>query len=168
MMGMAEEFKADGMACQRPVAPHRHRHRRHPVRPDRRGRPQEHCRTVEIMADAAHAIFLKPSRSSPAQFVIDDTFLYGEGVPRLRPIPASTRPPPGCLIFSCRRGGGGWTASSPPGWRSGNPNLRSSWRMPGTRWNGGVVDAKGASPFQSQPPRPGIWVVGIRRMSEVI
>jgi citronellol/citronellal dehydrogenase len=39
-----------------------------------------HCRTPEIMADAAHAIFCKPSREFTGQFVIDDTFLYGEGV----------------------------------------------------------------------------------------
>ncbi|MFZ5668660.1 MAG: SDR family oxidoreductase [Pseudomonadota bacterium] len=39
-----------------------------------------HCRTPEIMADAAHAIFCKPAREFTGQFVIDDTFLYGEGV----------------------------------------------------------------------------------------
>jgi citronellol/citronellal dehydrogenase len=38
-----------------------------------------HCRTVEIMADAAHAIFSKPSREFTGNFLIDDTFLYGEG-----------------------------------------------------------------------------------------
>ena len=40
----------------------------------------KHCRTPEIMADAAHAIFLKPSRDFSGNFVIDDTFLYSEGV----------------------------------------------------------------------------------------
>jgi citronellol/citronellal dehydrogenase len=40
----------------------------------------KHCRTVDIMADAAHAIFCKPAREFTGQFVIDDTFLYGEGV----------------------------------------------------------------------------------------
>ncbi|KSB89395.1 short-chain dehydrogenase [Caulobacter vibrioides] len=40
----------------------------------------KHCRTPEIMADAAHAIFEKPSREFTGQFLIDDTFLYGEGV----------------------------------------------------------------------------------------
>ena len=39
-----------------------------------------HCRTVEIMADAAHAIFEKPARTFTGNFLIDDTFLYGEGV----------------------------------------------------------------------------------------
>jgi citronellol/citronellal dehydrogenase len=38
-----------------------------------------HCRTPEIMADAAYAIFNKPSREFTGQFVIDDTFLYAEG-----------------------------------------------------------------------------------------
>jgi citronellol/citronellal dehydrogenase len=39
-----------------------------------------HCRTVEIMADAAHAIFEKPARDFSGNFLIDDSFLYGEGV----------------------------------------------------------------------------------------
>jgi citronellol/citronellal dehydrogenase len=38
------------------------------------------CRTVDIMADAAHAIFCKNAREFTGQFVIDDNFLYGEGV----------------------------------------------------------------------------------------
>jgi citronellol/citronellal dehydrogenase len=38
------------------------------------------CRTVDIMADAAHAIFCKNARDFTGQFVIDDNFLYGEGV----------------------------------------------------------------------------------------
>ncbi|MGZ5913348.1 MAG: SDR family oxidoreductase, partial [Reyranella sp.] len=37
-------------------------------------------RTPEIMADAAHAIFMKPAKSFTGHFLIDDTFLYGEGV----------------------------------------------------------------------------------------
>jgi citronellol/citronellal dehydrogenase len=37
------------------------------------------CRTPEIMADAAYAIVTKPSRSFSGHFLIDDTFLYGEG-----------------------------------------------------------------------------------------
>ena len=36
-------------------------------------------RTPEIMADAAHAIFLKP-KTFTGNFLIDDTFLAGEGV----------------------------------------------------------------------------------------
>jgi citronellol/citronellal dehydrogenase len=38
------------------------------------------CRTVEIMADAAHAVFEKPAREFTGNFLIDDSFLYAEGV----------------------------------------------------------------------------------------
>ena len=38
------------------------------------------CRKPEIMADAAHAIFCKPSRECSGNFFIDDTFLYAEGL----------------------------------------------------------------------------------------
>ena len=37
-------------------------------------------RTPEILADAAHALFLKPARDFTGQFLIDDVFLSGEGV----------------------------------------------------------------------------------------
>ena len=37
-------------------------------------------RTPEIMADAAYAVFHKPARSFTGHFLIDDTFLAGEGV----------------------------------------------------------------------------------------
>lgn len=37
------------------------------------------CRSTDIMADAAHAIFSKPSRECTGQFFIDDTLLYAEG-----------------------------------------------------------------------------------------
>jgi citronellol/citronellal dehydrogenase len=37
-------------------------------------------RTPEIMADAAYAIFHKPARSFTGKFLIDDSFLAGEGV----------------------------------------------------------------------------------------
>jgi citronellol/citronellal dehydrogenase len=71
-----------------------------------------HCRTVEIMADAAHAIFEKPSRSFTGNFLIDDTFLYAEGerdfdkyrvdksVPLMRDffVPDDVPPPPGVEI----------------------------------------------------------------------
>jgi citronellol/citronellal dehydrogenase len=36
-------------------------------------------RTPEILADAAHALFLKPARDFTGQFLIDDVFLSGEG-----------------------------------------------------------------------------------------
>ncbi len=37
-------------------------------------------RTPEILADAAHLIFQKPARDFSGHFLIDDTFLAGEGV----------------------------------------------------------------------------------------
>ncbi len=38
------------------------------------------ARTPDIMADAAHAIFHKPAKSFTGHFLIDDTFLAGEGI----------------------------------------------------------------------------------------
>jgi citronellol/citronellal dehydrogenase len=40
----------------------------------------KHCRTPDIMADAAHAIFTKPSRQCTGNFFIDDLVLYEAGV----------------------------------------------------------------------------------------
>jgi citronellol/citronellal dehydrogenase len=37
-------------------------------------------RKPEILADAAHLIFQKPAKSFTGRFLIDDTFLAGEGV----------------------------------------------------------------------------------------
>jgi citronellol/citronellal dehydrogenase len=45
----------------------------------------EMSRTPEIMADAAHAIFCKPSRSFSGNFLIDDSFLASEGVTDFTP-----------------------------------------------------------------------------------
>jgi citronellol/citronellal dehydrogenase len=70
------------------------------------------CRTPQIMADAAHAVFEKPARTFSGNFLIDDTFLYGEGirdfevyrVDPTRPlmpdffVPADLAPPPGVKI----------------------------------------------------------------------
>jgi citronellol/citronellal dehydrogenase len=39
-----------------------------------------HCRTVAIMADAAHVILTKPSRDFTGQFCLDDTLLAAHGV----------------------------------------------------------------------------------------
>lgn len=66
-------------------------------------------RTPEIMADAAHMIFLKPSRQFTGNFLIDDSFMAGEGVTdfsayRVDPsvplmpdffVPAEIKPPEG-------------------------------------------------------------------------
>jgi citronellol/citronellal dehydrogenase len=73
-------------------------------------------RTPEIMADAAYAIFHKPAKSFTGQFLIDDTFLAGEGVTdfehyRATPgeplagtffVPDHPPPPPGVAITGKR------------------------------------------------------------------
>ena len=40
----------------------------------------KHCRTVDILSDAAYAIFNKKAKDFTGNFLIDDTFLAGEGV----------------------------------------------------------------------------------------
>jgi citronellol/citronellal dehydrogenase len=40
----------------------------------------EHCRTPDIVADAAHAILTRPSRESTGRFYIDEDVLRDEGV----------------------------------------------------------------------------------------
>jgi len=40
----------------------------------------KHCRTADILADAAYVVFNKPSRAFTGNFLIDDTFLAGNGV----------------------------------------------------------------------------------------
>ena len=69
----------------------------------------KHCRTVEIMADAAHAILTRDARSCTGNFFIDDLVLADEGVTdfdqyRVDPtkplmpdffVPADTPLPPG-------------------------------------------------------------------------
>ncbi|ALL12176.1 SDR family oxidoreductase [Caulobacter henricii] len=71
-----------------------------------------HCRTPEIMADAAHAIFGKPSREFSGNFLIDDSFLFEQGVTDFTPyavdpaatlmpdffVPEDSVPPPGVKI----------------------------------------------------------------------
>jgi len=111
MLGMAEEFRPDGIACNA-LWP-------------RTGiataaiefaltgeEGLKHCRTPEIMADAAYRIFLKPAREFTGRFLIDDTFLYEEGERdfdkyRMHPdaplmpdffVPADSVPPPGVKI----------------------------------------------------------------------
>jgi citronellol/citronellal dehydrogenase len=69
-------------------------------------------RTPEILADAAYLIFQKPAKSFTGQFLIDDTFLAGEGITdfdhyRADPsqplspdffVPDSSKPPPGVSL----------------------------------------------------------------------
>ena len=73
-------------------------------------------RTPEIMADAAYAIFHKPAKSFTGNFLIDDSFLAGEGVAdfekyRAVPgeplagtffVPDDPKPPPGVAITGKR------------------------------------------------------------------
>ena len=69
-------------------------------------------RTPEIMGDAAHVIFTKPSREFTGQFCIDDTLLYASGVRDFEPyrvdrsmplmtdffVPDDDVPPPGVTV----------------------------------------------------------------------
>ncbi len=111
VLGMAEEFKSDGIAFNA-LWP-RTGIATAAIQFALTGEEGlRHCRTPEIMADAAYAIFNKPSRELTGQFLIDDTFLYGEGVRdfdqyRVDPaatlmpdffVPESSEPPPGVTI----------------------------------------------------------------------
>jgi len=69
-------------------------------------------RTPDILADAAHAVFLKPAKSFTGYFLIDDSFLAAEGVGdfekyRVDPsqplapdffVPDTPPPPPGVVV----------------------------------------------------------------------
>lgn len=111
VLGMAEEFKADGIAFNAlwPRTGIATAAIRNALAGDEGMR---RCRTVEIMADAAHAIFEKRAREFSGNFLIDDTFLYGEGerdfdkyrVDATQPlmpdffVPENIPPPPGVRI----------------------------------------------------------------------
>ena len=111
VLGMAEEFRADGVAFNAlwPRTGIATAAIRFALAGDEGMRA---CRTVEIMADAAHAIFEKPARTFTGNFLIDDSFLYAEGVRdfdqyRVDPsrplmpdffVPESSPPPPGVVI----------------------------------------------------------------------
>jgi citronellol/citronellal dehydrogenase len=117
VLGMAAEFKADGVAFNAlwPRTGIATAAIKFALAGDEGLR---RCRTVEIMADAAYAIFEKPSREFSGNFLIDDSFLYGEGerdfdkykVDPTQPlmpdffVPDSMPPPPGVVI-----GGGSLT-----------------------------------------------------------
>ena len=111
MLGMAEEFRDDGIACnglwpRTGIATAA-------IEFALTGKDGlAHCRTPEIMADAAHAIFTSPSRERTGRFLIDDSFLYERGVrdferysvesgKTLMPdffVPADSLPPPGVVV----------------------------------------------------------------------
>jgi len=111
VLGMAEEFRADGIAFNA-LWP-RTGIATAAIQFALAGEEgMKSCRTPEIMADAAHAVFVKPSREFTGNFLIDDTFLYAEGVRdfdqyRVDPsqplmpdffVPADSVPPPGVKI----------------------------------------------------------------------
>ena len=116
VLGMAEEFREDGIAFNAlwPRTGIATAAIRFALSGDEALRS---CRTTEIMADAAHAIFNKDARAFTGNFLIDDTFLYGEGVRDFdryrvdagRPlmpdffVPDSVQPPPGITIARARR-----------------------------------------------------------------
>ena len=111
VLGMAAEFKADGIAFNAlwPRTGIATAAIRFALAGDE---GMKQCRTPEIMADAAHAIFEKPAREFSGNFLIDDSFLYGEGerdfdkyrvdpTTRLMPdffVPADSVPPPGVVV----------------------------------------------------------------------
>ena len=77
-------------------------------------------RKPEIMADAAYAIFTKPSREFTGQFCIDDKVLYASGVRDFEPyrvdasvplmsdffVPDDDVPPPGVTVTALSSIGG--------------------------------------------------------------
>lgn len=111
MLGMAEEFKSDGIAFnalwpRTGVATAA-------IEFALTGKEGlAHCRTPDILADAAHALFCLPARENTGGFLIDDSFLYEQGVRdfdvyRVDPtkplmpdffVPADSVPPPGVKI----------------------------------------------------------------------
>ena len=111
VLGMAEEFKADGIAFNAlwPRTGIATAAIQFALGGDDAMRQ---CRTPQIMSDAAHAVFEKPARAFTGNFLIDDTFLYGEGVRDFEPyrvdpsrplmpdffVPADSAPPPGVKL----------------------------------------------------------------------
>ncbi len=108
VLGMAEEFKKDGIACNA-LWP-RTAIATAAVEFALGGDAMiKGSRTVEILSDAAHLMLTKPAREFTGNFIIDDTFLYENGVKdfekyRVDPskklfpdffVPDDTPPPPG-------------------------------------------------------------------------
>jgi citronellol/citronellal dehydrogenase len=111
MMGMADEYRDDGIAFNGlwPRTGIATAAIQFALAGDE---GMKHCRTVDIMADAAHAIFCKKASEFSGNFLIDDSFLYAEGerdfdkyrVDPTKPlmpdffVPADSVPPPGVKI----------------------------------------------------------------------
>ncbi len=79
VLGMAEEFRPDGIAFNAlwPRTGVATAAIRNALAGDE---GMLHCRTVEIMADAAHVILTQDAREFTGQFCIDDVVLYQSGV----------------------------------------------------------------------------------------
>src|ERR1700733_15043761 len=79
VLGMAEEFKPDGIAFNAlwPRTGIATAAIRFALAGDE---GLKHCRTTDIIADAAYLIFNKPARDFTGNFLIDDTFLAENGV----------------------------------------------------------------------------------------
>ncbi len=111
MLGMAEEFRSDGIACNA-LWPRTAIATAAMEFALTGAEGLKHCRSPQIMADAAYRIFLKPSREFTGRFLIDDSFLYAEGERdfdryRVDPeasllpdffVPADSVPPPGVKV----------------------------------------------------------------------
>src|SRR5690348_12597542 len=111
VLGMAAEFKDDGIAFNAlwPRTGIATAAIRNALAGDEGMR---RCRTPAIMADAAYGILNKPAREFSGNFLIDDSFLYGEGVRdfdqyRVDPsqplmpdffVPEDDAPPPGVSL----------------------------------------------------------------------
>lgn len=112
VLGMAEEFKGDGIAVNAlwPRTTVATAAIKNVLGGDKLMRMS---RSAEIMGDAAHLIFTQPSRSFTGHFFIDDTLLYEVGKVtdfekyRIDPamplapdffVPADSKPPPGVTI----------------------------------------------------------------------
>ena len=77
MLGMAEEFRAAGVACNClwPISTIA----TSAIRLARGDEGMARSRSPEIMADAAHAILTKPAREFTGQFVLDEFLLRDQG-----------------------------------------------------------------------------------------
>jgi citronellol/citronellal dehydrogenase len=78
VLGMAEELRAQGVAVnalwpRTAIATAALAMLGGGIRP-------EHCRRPEIVADAAHAILVRPSRACSGNFFLDENVLRGEGI----------------------------------------------------------------------------------------
>lgn len=116
VLGMAEEFREDGIAFNAlwPRTGIATAAIQFALSGDE---GMKSCRKPEIMSDAAYAIFNKPAREFSGNFLIDDTFLYGEGVRDFEPyrvdpsrplmpdffVPEDSVPPPGVTIGASAR-----------------------------------------------------------------